>query len=112
MGCFVSVFIALVVAILTDGQTQDVLRGGQGEAEAPCVGADFLFTQTARHCVSVLVKSVYISKTLKLLQPKQTGILKQMRATGGGGEGGKGAGCCTQSKTETNRGTDRQKQTG
>ena len=75
-------------AILTDGQTQDVLRGGQGEAKAPSVGADFLFKQTACHCVSVSVKSVYISKALKLLQPKQIGIFKLMKGTGedvGGG---------------------------
>ena len=71
-----------VGAILTDRQTQDVLRRGQGEAKAPSVGADFLFKQTACHCVIALVKSVYISKTLKLLQPKQIGILKLMTGTG------------------------------
>ena len=75
-------------AILTDRQTQDMLRRGQGEAKAPSVGADFLFKQTACHCVSVLVKSVYISKTLKLLQPMQTGILKLMKGTGEDVRGG------------------------
>jgi len=65
-----------------------MLRRGQGEAKAPSVGADFLFKQTACHCVSVLVKSVYISKTLKLLQPMQTGILKLMKGTGEDVRGG------------------------
>lgn len=34
-----------VSAILTNGETQDVFRGGQGEAKLPCVVTDDLHMQ-------------------------------------------------------------------